>query len=104
MISTIRVLVNYCPMSSSFTSSHACNHFAAATFIFSTLRHTGRWWWIVFAWAFFISYSQIYVGVHYPVDVLCGAILGCLIGLGVSLLFRRQFGMLTLQSYNPIHG
>jgi membrane-associated phospholipid phosphatase len=103
MISTIRVLVNYCPMSSSFTSSHACNHFAAATFIFATLRHTSRWWSIVFAWAFLISYAQIYVGVHYPSDVLGGAILGSLIGLGVSLLFHRQFGMLTLQNYNRQH-
>jgi membrane-associated phospholipid phosphatase len=104
MASTIRVLAAYCPTSSSFTSSHACNHFALATFIFATLRHTSPWWRLVFVWAFLISYAQIYVGVHYPIDVLCGAILGCLIGLGTSWVFRKQFGMLTLQSYTHIHG
>jgi membrane-associated phospholipid phosphatase len=104
MASTIRVLAAYCPSSSSFTSSHACNHFALAIFIFSTLRHTSPWWSLVFVWAFFISYAQIYVGVHYPIDVFCGAILGCLIGYGTSQVFRKQFGMLTLQSYNHIHG
>jgi membrane-associated phospholipid phosphatase len=104
MASSINVLISYCPVSSSFTSSHACNHFAMATFIYSTLRHTSRWWGTLFAWAFFISYAQVYVGVHYPLDVFCGAILGCLIGYGSSQVFRRQFGMLTLQTYNPIHG
>jgi membrane-associated phospholipid phosphatase len=104
MASSINVLVSYCPISSSFTSSHACNHFAMATFIYSTLRHTSPWWGALFAWAFFISYAQVYVGVHYPLDVFCGAIMGCLIGYGTSQVFRRQFGKLTLQSYNPIHG
>jgi len=96
----IRILAAYCPGSSSFTSSHAVNHFALAFFIFSTLRHTSRWWRLIFAWAFFIVYAQVYVGVHYPLDVLGGAILGTLIGLGTSRLFRLQFGTLHLPSYN----
>ncbi len=87
----VRFLVNYCPMSSSFTSSHACNHFAAATFIFLTLRQTTKWWALVFGWAFVIAYAQVYVGVHYPFDILGGAILGCLIGYGMNLFFAKQF-------------
>jgi undecaprenyl-diphosphatase len=99
----IHILVGYCPVSSSFTSSHACNHFAAAWFIFLTLRHTSRWWWLVFAWAFLISYAQVYVGVHYPIDVLSGAMVGSLIGWLLAGLFKKLSGRLSLQPYNHQH-
>jgi membrane-associated phospholipid phosphatase len=104
MIFNIHSLVTYCPISSSFTSSHACNHFAMATFIFATLRQISPWWGAVFVWAFLISYAQIYVGVHYPVDVLCGAVLGSLIGFASSRIFRTQFGTLTVSYYKYSHG
>jgi undecaprenyl-diphosphatase len=100
---SMRFLANYCPQGSSFTSSHACNHFAMAVFIYLTMRHTSRWWVLVFPWAFFISYAQIYVGVHYPIDVICGGILGSLIGWSTSKLFKLQFGTLHLPSHNPSH-
>ncbi len=90
----VRLLVNYCPHSSSFTSSHACNHFSVAMFIFMTLRQTSKWWPLVFLWAFSISYSQIYVGVHYPLDVIGGTILGCSIGYGMSVFFKSRYGLL----------
>ncbi|HTQ63873.1 MAG TPA: phosphatase PAP2 family protein [Puia sp.] len=93
----VRLLVIYCPRSSSFVSSHACNHFAAAVFIYITLKNTSNWWKLVFLWAFSISYAQIYVGVHYPLDVTCGIILGCFIGYMMSIFFRKQFGSLTLK-------
>ena len=48
----IRILVNYCPQSSSFPSSHAVNHFAAATFIYQTLKFSSKWWRLMFVWAF----------------------------------------------------
>ncbi|PWT72684.1 MAG: hypothetical protein C5B59_15095 [Bacteroidetes bacterium] len=97
MTDQVRLLVNYCPQSSSFTSSHACNHFAAAVFIFLTLKQTSRWWRLVFLWAFSISYAQIYVGVHYPLDVLGGIILGCSLGYGMVLFYRKQFGTISLK-------
>jgi len=100
---SIRVLASYCPVSSSFTSSHATNHFALATFIFYTLRHTSRWWRLFFGWAFLISYAQVYVGVHYPLDVTAGALVGCLIGYCTSRLFYLQFGPLPLPPYKQSH-
>jgi membrane-associated phospholipid phosphatase len=97
LVDQVRVLVNYCPTSSSFTSSHACNHFAAAWFIFITLNQTGSWRWLLFLWAFIICYAQIYVGVHFPLDILGGAILGSAIGYIMSAFFRKQFGTLPLK-------
>ena len=93
--STLRFFINYCPQSSSFTSSHATSHFAQAMFLYLTLRHTGNGWALVFLWALLIAYGQIYVGVHYPVDVIAGSMLGCLIGWAVSRLFYHKAGMLA---------
>ena len=81
-----------CGSGMSFTSSHATNHFAMAFFWIALFR---RKWkhtlWLCITWASLISISQIYVGVHYPADVLCGALLGILIGTGVGYLFKRFF-------------
>ncbi len=83
---------NYCPKSSSFTSSHATSHFAISMFIWQTLKHLSKWWCMVFLWAFSIIYTQVYVGVHYPLDVLAGSLLGCCIGLAMAFLYFRQIG------------
>lgn len=65
-----------------FVSSHAANTFAVATFLTAALRKQWRWiGWMLYSWAFISSYSRIYIGVHYPGDILGGAILGILIGL-----------------------
>jgi membrane-associated phospholipid phosphatase len=98
MADQVRILVNYCPQNSSFTSSHACNHFAAAMFLFCTLKQTSLWWRLVFLWAFLISYSQIYVGVHYPLDVIGGTILGCGVGYMMYVFFHKQFGTLSFKA------
>ena len=90
----VRMLAKYCPENGSFTSSHACNHLSAAVFIFLTLRHTSNWWGLVFVWAFAISYAQIYVGVHYPTDIIGGFVLGGVIGFLMSLFFKKNFGLL----------
>ena len=91
---TIRFLVNYCPVSSSFTSSHAANHFAAAMFIFTTFKKAvSPKWALLFVWAFFISYAQVYVGVHFPLDVFCGAITGIILGYIPAKIFNARLGL-----------
>lgn len=91
---SVRFLVRYCPGSSSFTSSHACNFFAAAMFIFATFKNViGKWRWLLFLWAFIPSYAQIYVGVHFFTDVLGGAIAGLIIGYFVAYIFNKKIGL-----------
>ena len=65
----------------SFTSSHAANHFAAAVFIIGLLGKRQRWIRpAALGWAGLIAFAQVYVGVHYPLDVIGGALLGAVIG------------------------
>jgi undecaprenyl-diphosphatase len=74
-----------------FVSSHAANFFALATYLFMTFKNTSKWWPLLFAWAALIGYSRIYLGVHYPLDVIGGAILGSLIGLFVHKVLSSYF-------------
>lgn len=94
-------LLVHCGSGYSFTSSHAANHFAVAAFLFftwGTLHRRGRglWWW----WAASIAYAQVYVGVHYPADILAGALLGTAIGYFSSRLYLR-LPNLSIASVNP---
>ena len=100
MADGLRVLVNYRPQSFSFTSSHAFTHFAMATFFYLTLKkYLGNWMLLAFAWAAIIAYAQVYVGVHFPADVVGGAVFGILVGYLLGKLFNKQFG---LQSPQPL--
>jgi undecaprenyl-diphosphatase len=70
-----------------FVSSHAANHFAFAVYSLLLARHL--WYSIgILLLAALIGYSRIYIGVHYPLDVLCGAALGTAIGLGMFYLIK----------------
>lgn len=73
----------------SFVSSHAANTFAVAAFLTPVLGNYRPWAGItLYLWAFISSYSRIYMGFHYPGDIICGAILGILIGLALWKLFQ----------------
>ena len=68
-----------------FVSAHAANTFAMATFTTLLFRNR-KYAMFIFPWAIMISYSRIYLGVHYPGDVICGALLGIGIGIGIFKL------------------
>jgi undecaprenyl-diphosphatase len=63
-----------------------------ATFFFTTLKPwIGNKAWLFYCWAGIIIYAQVYVGVHYPLDVISGGILGTFIGGLTSLAFNKQY-------------
>lgn len=96
---SIRLLLKQCSTSYSFTSSHAANHFGMATFVSLTFYPTfHRWVYLSYLWAFFIAYAQIYVGVHYPLDVAGGAAIGTLAGLLTARVFSNKVGSFTLDN------
>ena len=68
-----------CSNGYSFTSSHATNHFAMSTFLY-LLMPFWRYRWLFYLWAGIIAFAQVYVGVHFPSDVLVGTMLGMLLG------------------------
>ena len=90
MIHHSKLLLEHCSGGFSFTSSHAANHFGLAMFVCMTLEplfKKSRYWF--FLWAAWISYAQVYVGVHYPLDVFCGALIGCLVGFAMGKVFQK---------------
>lgn len=78
-----------CGKGYSWPSSHATNHFAIAIFLVLLFGATA--WYIKFLlilWASMISFAQVYVGVHFPIDVISGALIGTLLGITMFTLYR----------------
>jgi undecaprenyl-diphosphatase len=82
-----------CSHSGSFPSSHAANIFAAGTILTFFYR---RVWLIWLAIAVTVSFSRIYVGVHYPLDVLGGAVYGILLAAVILIVSKSVFSSLNL--------
>jgi undecaprenyl-diphosphatase len=91
----IHIVNNYRGGKFGFVSSHAANSFAAATLIALVMRHKAVTF-SLFTWAVLQCYSRVYLGVHYPGDILGGIIVGVLSGWLVWCLMRwlqRRFNI-----------
>lgn len=73
-----------------FPSCHAANSFALAVYLTRTMRWRGYAMAAILVWAAFIAYTRIYLGVHYPGDVIVGGLIGSAIACGTSTLFLRR--------------
>lgn len=83
IMDTIRYIAERCSTNRSFFSGHAANSMAAAVFGGLVLRpYFKNLIFILLFWSFLVAYSRIYVGVHYPIDLLCGMTFGALAGFG----------------------
>jgi len=81
--------VEYCGGLYGFVSSHATNYFGIIVFVSGLLKHKYNWLpWVLFVWGLLIIYSRVYLGVHYPGDIIAGTILGSFIGWLVLWLYR----------------
>lgn len=96
--SFIRILKN--PSSYSFFSGHSSSSFSITTIIVLFLRRKIKWVWLFYAWPLLFVYSRIYVGVHYPIDIFVGA----LVGVGSAFIFYglyKKFILPYLASTHP---
>jgi undecaprenyl-diphosphatase len=83
----VHIVYGKCSGLYGFVSSHAANSFNVA--LISLMFIKKRWFTIsIIAWAAIIGYSRIYLGVHYPGDVICGSLLGAFIGWGIYKLYE----------------
>jgi len=76
----------------SFVSGHSTNSFAVSTFMMLTLRKAFKPIYLVLVWPILFAYSRIYVGVHFPLDIFSGMLLGISIGVSFyyfSKLFKK---------------
>jgi undecaprenyl-diphosphatase len=72
-----------------FASSHAANTFGLALFVFLLFRERTRQVGWIFVWALLVAYSRIYLGVHYPGDILAGATVGMICAAGCFYLYKK---------------
>lgn len=94
----IRILKN--PSSYSFFSGHSSSSVSITTIIVLFLRKKIKWVWVFYLWPLLFGYSRIYVGVHYPIDLFVGA----LVGIGAAFMFYvlyKKFILPYLTSTHP---
>ncbi len=87
-----RLRILKCSPQFSFFSGHAANSFLLATYVFTLVTRKARLYagLILFTWAALLAYSRIYVGVHYPSDVLIGMIEGVSVGYFIGQGIKRK--------------
>lgn len=93
----LRILKNN--KSFSFVSGHATTSMAVSLFMYLTLRERYRFTFLFFIWPLIFAYSRIYIGVHFPLDVTCGALLG--LGIGYAFYLVSLKGLQYIDKRYP---
>ena len=93
---SLRLVKDSCGGRYGFFSAHASNSFSLAIFFGLLLRSSNRLLILLFAiYAFLISYSRIYLGVHYPIDILVGTIFGIINAIVLYKIYLYSFNFLN---------
>ena len=81
VIEYMRLVKSYCGGAYGFFSGHSSNAMAVAIFVGCMLKYKYKYAiYLLVVWAILMAYSRIYIGVHYPLDITCGALFGALSG------------------------
>ncbi|MCR9264877.1 MAG: phosphatase PAP2 family protein [Flavobacteriaceae bacterium] len=83
----IRILKS--PTDYSFFSGHASSSFSLTLLLFLFLRKKIKWAYLFFIWPILFTMSRIYVGVHYPIDIIVGMLVGLLSGALFYRLYQK---------------
>ena len=81
----------------SFFSGHAANTMAVATFLYLIFKRNFKYFWLLFLWPLIFAYSRIYLGLHYPLDIICGYLCGFILGF---LMFKLY--TIAQKKYFPV--
>ena len=93
---SLRLVKDSCGGRYGFFSAHASNSFSLAIFFGLLLRSSNKLLILLFAiYAFLISYSRIYLGVHYPIDILVGTIFGTINAIALYKIYLYSFNFLN---------
>jgi undecaprenyl-diphosphatase len=79
-----------------FFSAHAANSMALATFFMSLFLKRSGWFNLLLVWALLVGYSRIYIGVHFPLDVLAGLFVGFVFGKIFAQLYVKALKKFNL--------
>jgi len=93
----VNLLIPYNQSEASFPSGHASFYFTLSTIIYSYNRKIGILFYIA---SFLIILSRVFVGIHWPSDILAGAILGIGIGWLLTKFFRKYGAVDKTYFYN----
>ena len=96
IISKIRIVKESCGGLYSFFSSHASNSFALASFFYFLMSKKNRYIKLLFVWALIVSYSRIYIGVHFPLDIICGTFFGLFSGYLFSWVLNKKYNVIPV--------
>ncbi len=93
-----------CGSGFSFPSAHAANHFCLAAFFISIFSSfLGRWKYLWWLWAALISLAQVYVGVHYPLDILGGSLVGLIVGFSMGRFCFHRLHPIPIQPSSDLN-
>lgn len=85
----LNMISGHCGGKYGFISSHSANVFALSMIVIRLLSNYFRFIWLLFVWAAMVAVSRVYLGVHYPSDVLVGALYGSIIGFSVNEILTK---------------
>lgn len=85
----LHIVNNYKGGLYSFVSSHATNSFGVATMLWLLIGKQNKWISLFFLWAAIFSFTRVYLGVHYPSDIIGGALLGTSLAFVIHWVFKK---------------